>query len=289
MNDSNYCYETTSDTAVPFENGNVLVKSIGEMESGPRILVDSYPHVTVSFLQVIEGSLDIRYSDSRRLHVAPMQFAVILPGALMTIEAKAKKNHIAYLALSGTRVVEAILKVGFWESQCEVDDFPTDFFRQIADSFRKSGCKGDDPETLLGIQRMMRTMAARRRNCGGNIPFFDAIRTINRMNMADFTTDAAARAIGISRSSLRNLFAEAGFMPPGKYMDLVRVARAKEYLYRTQLSTAEVADALGFANENSFSVFFKRMTRTTPSHFRRQPIGSGALIRPAKRPRAPRT
>lgn len=272
MDETTYCYESTSESTVPFSNGNVLIKSIGEMDSGPRILVDSYPHVTVSFLQVIQGSLDIDYSDGRRLRVGPMQFAAVFPGTLMTIATKAKKNHVAYLALSGTRVVEAILKFGFWESQCDIDDFPTDFFRQIADSFRKSGYRGDDPNTLIAVQRMMRTMAARRRNCGGNIPFFDAVRTINRMDFSNFTTDAAARTIGISRSSLRNLFAEAGFVSPGKYMDRVRVARAKEYLYRTQMSTAEIANALGFANENSFSTFFRRMTHITPSHFRRQPI-----------------
>jgi len=191
---------------------------------------------------------------------------------LMTITTTAKKNHIVYLSLSGTRVVEATLKFGFWESQCEVDEFPLDYFRQIAETFKRAGCKSDDPESLLYVERMMRTMAARRRNCGGNIPFFDAIRTINRMDLSDFTTDSAARQLGISRSSLRNLFKEADFMPPGKYMDAIRLARAKELLYRTQMSTAEVAAALGFANENSFSTFFRRMSRITPFHFRRQPM-----------------
>jgi len=272
---ANFQYEAESKDSLAFAPNAVGIQAIGEIESGPGVFFDHYPHTTVTFIQPLEGSLDIRLSDRPDIRLKPMQFSVIFPGRLITISSKSKKVHLAYLSVTGPRVVEAVLKLGFWEFQCETDDFPAEYFRQVSGIFQKSGCKSDDPAALLAVERMLRTMAVRRRHCGGNIPFFDAVRKINCMGFANFSTEAAAREIGISRSSLRNLFAAADFKSPGEYMDDVRVARAKEYLYRTQKSTAEIASDLGFANENSFSQFFKRRTGITPARFRRQPILTG--------------
>jgi len=276
----NFLFEAEAHDSAVFDPAAIGIDAIGEIESGPQVFLDNYPHTAVLFIQPLEGSLDIRLSDGHDIHLGCMEFSVIFPQRLITISTKAKKNHFAYLSLKGPRAVETVLKLGFWEFESATDDFPTAYFRQVCKIFQRSGCKSDDPESLLTVERMMRTMAARRLHCGGNIPFFRAVKVINNMDLTNFTTEAAARAIGISRSSLRNLFLDANFMPPGAYMDSVRAARAKEYLYSSQMSTEQIAHALGFANENSFAVFFRRVVGTTPAKYRRQPIMPTADKRP---------
>jgi AraC-like DNA-binding protein len=85
--------------------------------------------------------------------------------------------------------------------------------------------------------------------------------------------DEAHNAAGIAallnispRTLHRQLKDEGGTLQ--RIKDEVRCDRAKELLYRTQKPLKQVAAAVGFRNEKSFSRAFRLWTGTTPAYFR---------------------
>ncbi|MBQ8432066.1 MAG: helix-turn-helix transcriptional regulator [Clostridia bacterium] len=76
-----------------------------------------------------------------------------------------------------------------------------------------------------------------------------------------------AAAVGLSESHLRSLFRRARGEPPVRYLNRVRVERAKEMLTSGQFSMEEIAVACGFQNEYYFSRVFKEFTGVPPGRY----------------------
>ena len=82
-----------------------------------------------------------------------------------------------------------------------------------------------------------------------------------------------ADALGCSESSLRNACALIANRSPSRILDDRSLLEAKRLLLYSNLSIAQIAYALGFADPAYFSRFFKRETAASPSEFRQ---GSGS-------------
>lgn len=52
----------------------------------------------------------------------------------------------------------------------------------------------------------------------------------------------------------------------------VRIKRAKQLLYKTDLTVAEIADSLGFSSENYFYHYFKNETQLSPKQYRTKKV-----------------
>ena len=76
-----------------------------------------------------------------------------------------------------------------------------------------------------------------------------------------------AAAVGISQSHLRSLFRRTWGEPPVRYLNRVRVERAKEMLASGQFPLEEIAVACGFQNEYYFSRVFKEFTGISPGRY----------------------
>jgi len=72
-----------------------------------------------------------------------------------------------------------------------------------------------------------------------------------------------AKRLGISARQLNRRLAGEGTSYRG-VVDAARMHLAREYLQRPELSIADIADRLGFANSHSFHRAFRRLTGTTP-------------------------
>lgn len=81
--------------------------------------------------------------------------------------------------------------------------------------------------------------------------------------------DKIARRFGTSTRHLHRLLHEEGTSYRG-VVDELRKRLALEYLERSELSVAEVAQRLGFANTHTFHRAFRRLTGTTPSVVRKR-------------------
>lgn len=81
------------------------------------------------------------------------------------------------------------------------------------------------------------------------------------------TVQDVANHVGLSESYLRYLFKQDCGEPPVKYLNRVRVQRAKDLLTSDFFTLEEVAAACGFANVYYFSRVFKAYTGMSPGQY----------------------
>ncbi|OUM38743.1 AraC family transcriptional regulator [Pseudomonas putida] len=85
----------------------------------------------------------------------------------------------------------------------------------------------------------------------------------------DIGLEDLAQACGIDRFRLTRAFKAAFGIPPHAYLIQLRLARARRLLAQGQ-TPAEVAVALGFADQSHLGRWFRRAYRLTPADYRRR-------------------
>ena len=85
---------------------------------------------------------------------------------------------------------------------------------------------------------------------------------------AGISVGDVAAACGVSYEGLIRTFGEVTGLPPYRYFQQLRLARAKELLARRDLLIKDVAAILNFDNQYYFARSFKRQTGLTPSDWR---------------------
>jgi AraC-like DNA-binding protein len=78
---------------------------------------------------------------------------------------------------------------------------------------------------------------------------------------------SAASIVNISYSYFRRLFSEIYFMPPKKYLNMLRIKRAKDLISSHFYTIGEIAEMTGFSNIYYFSKVFKKETGKSPKEY----------------------
>ncbi|MDU4962559.1 MAG: AraC family transcriptional regulator [Sporomusaceae bacterium] len=76
--------------------------------------------------------------------------------------------------------------------------------------------------------------------------------------------------LNISKCYLCSLFKRETGRSLSQYLNEIRIEKSKELLHEEDLSILEIALAVGFSNQNYYSVMFKRLTSYTPQSYRSQ-------------------
>lgn len=76
--------------------------------------------------------------------------------------------------------------------------------------------------------------------------------------------------LGYSEKYCSDLFRARMGCPFSKYLQRLRVERTKRLFLAPHTSVADVAEALGFCDQFSFSHFFKKVVGCSPHHFRQR-------------------
>lgn len=98
------------------------------------------------------------------------------------------------------------------------------------------------------------------------------------MIQTDFTTitpEEIAAKLCLSYSSFRKTFKEYTGFSPARYINEVRMTKAKELLTNTSMSIKEVAYNVGFNNHDYFFTAFRHTTGQTPAEYRAMTQCSG--------------
>ena len=92
----------------------------------------------------------------------------------------------------------------------------------------------------------------------------------------DWTTDALARDVNLSRSAFADRFTKLIGVPPMRYLLKWRMQVAMQKLRETRLPIAQIAFDVGYDSEAAFTRAFRRETGQPPAAWRaRTPSGSG--------------
>lgn len=77
--------------------------------------------------------------------------------------------------------------------------------------------------------------------------------------------DTICRLYGYSMSNFRKVFRKKTGLPPNEFLISIRIERAKELLYNSAYTVAEVAAMVGYPDSHYFSRLFRKKTGVTPS------------------------
>jgi transcriptional regulator GlxA family with amidase domain len=96
----------------------------------------------------------------------------------------------------------------------------------------------------------------------------EVISHIERSYAEPLTLDTLAEIAAMSPRNLIRRFREGTGLSPITYLVRLRIRRAAELLRNTDLSIAEIADAVGISDSNYFSRQFKNTMGVNPRVFR---------------------
>ena len=84
----------------------------------------------------------------------------------------------------------------------------------------------------------------------------------------DLSMLSLAEHLGVSQSSVRNIFKENNLPPPKVYIQSLRMDKACELLRETDLTAREIGEKVGFLESRYFYVAFKKQTGMTAYAYR---------------------
>lgn len=90
---------------------------------------------------------------------------------------------------------------------------------------------------------------------------------------------ALAAEVGLSTSRFARIFRQSTGMPPQRFLQRVRVERARVLLENTTLSVREVMRVVGCRDANHFARDYRRHYGMTPRESRTRPSRSGSASR----------
>lgn len=98
----------------------------------------------------------------------------------------------------------------------------------------------------------------------------EAIQYIEKRYTEKISADGLSFEFGLSKPKLQLGFRKKTGFTLYKYIQQVRIIKAKELLIDTNYPIKAIADAAGFPNESHFCKVFRKMTMTSPVGFRFQ-------------------
>jgi len=100
------------------------------------------------------------------------------------------------------------------------------------------------------------------------MPVAKVIGYMNAHYADPLTLDTLAEVAGLSKRSLIRHFKNTTGTPPMRYLQAVRIAKARTLLTNEDVTVTEVAIRVGFNDPAYFATLFKRYTGLSPSHYR---------------------
>jgi len=105
-----------------------------------------------------------------------------------------------------------------------------------------------------------------------------ALSLLHGAPASDWTLEALAKEVGLSRSVLAERFVGLVGMPPMHYLAKWRMQIASGHLARGNANMATIAAEVGYSSEAAFSRAFKKVVGVPPSAWRRRPAAGGNAV-----------
>ncbi len=98
------------------------------------------------------------------------------------------------------------------------------------------------------------------------LTYADVVRFLEEHVTIALNVEDIAAGCNMSRSNLKKIFTKYSGMGVMKYFNMLKIKQAENYL-KSGMSVGEIADKLGYCDQNYFSTVFKKQTGCTPSEY----------------------
>lgn len=105
---------------------------------------------------------------------------------------------------------------------------------------------------------------------------WEAKEFVDKNYFRRLSAEQLAAPLNISRSYFSVCFGRVVGIPFNKYLRMLRMEKAKEYLCHTSKSIAVISASLGYEDEKYFSRVFKKETGKSPGEYRKSAGGDGS-------------
>ena len=181
-----------------------------------------------------------------------------------------------WFAFDGAAAADFMLSYGYGRHVMYSGECPVELFLELEILVRK--------ETEYSRRHALAVAAEILARMGGTdepAPAEDLIRRalgVLRLHLREpeLTVAAAARKLGVHRTTLDRRFREAMGTSPGACLDAMRLQRALTLLRNTAMSLKEVAEHSGLANQSYFCKLIRRSTGLTPKQYRERERAAAA-------------
>lgn len=103
-----------------------------------------------------------------------------------------------------------------------------------------------------------------------NIKIIEIMKKMHNEYADNRSVSYYANIFGISESRFTHIFKEYTKTSPSKYLISIKITKAKELLYNTDLPISQIAEHVGIVDQNYFSRLFKQYVGISPRAYRMQ-------------------
>jgi len=246
------------------------VRSISELKTGPKRLVDEIYFDGLDILRCYEGHFRFSFKDRPVIDLLPGETLVTYPRHVVTIDALDAHNKLVYGIFEGPDIEAYFDSLGFFDCVKGKTDAHFESIMELNRQLEVPHEKGDAQwrKCLSLLTDILRTQAMEMRKHGDAL-VFDAVRMIHQ-NLLNRIANVKelCNSLGISRVHLHRLFVKAGLGSPSDFIREKQMHYVRDLLENTDLPLGEVAERAGFLSPAHFTTFVKRMTHLTPTQIR---------------------
>ena len=205
---------------------------------------------------------------------------MLFPGQISTYIADEKTPwEYTWLEFDGLRVKETLDISGFSPDQPIYHAASKTFRETLMQEMLYIANHGDEtPFHLIGhlylfLDALTRSVSSTRMNHSGKLSDFyirEAINHIEQNFPYEISIEDIAKHCGINRSYFGKIFHESVGKTPQEFLISYRMMKATELLKMTDLSIADIGNAVGYPNQLHFSRAFKNIYGISPRNWRNQ-------------------
>lgn len=193
------------------------------------------------------------------------------PGENLVKHALSEEYQSRWLALAGPLACAIVMSYGFPRIMPARVPYPAELFDEIEELCSKKSLFAQRRACALVLE-VLALADGRFEEGAPHEQIVDNAREYIRTNLADpaLCVGELAERFQVSRTQLNNLFRARGLHSPGRLILDLRLARARELIYGTDMSVSEISRACGFASPHTFSKFIKRATGSSALNLRKK-------------------
>lgn len=271
-----YDYKSPEDN--PIKSGDFIqIHNMSYVDNLPNWTYVWHSHDTPEFVLIINGNGTIML-DGQELPVHKGDI-VLIPPKSMHHFVTADKAPMYYYTLRFSGSLENELYQFFLQGSVRISsarnylEYMQNSFRILFDIHQISGGKANaDFQTvslsLLRLARMLIVNECMAVQLDADHALGDILYYIQENSGSHLTLDSLAKAFNMSPSHLSRLFCKYYQVSPINYLIGARIGQSTEYLLKSNLPIARIAELVGYDNPAHYTAMFQKRIGCTPAEYR---------------------